>query len=197
MARSPLPSCASCVRICALLAIAMSGLSLARCTDSTPVVALTPYTGINIDSASLVSGLGCGTAPGQVYRYVARVDAARDAAATAAGFLAVAVFDCYADGVFENLPASDAGSYDFTLTIYAWDRPSLPPSLDCDGGPCAPPSSDTLATLGPGAKWTTTCTATQEPGAVVYAACAPLHLQPAEVGTDASASADAGTDALE
>jgi hypothetical protein len=184
------------MRVGAPLATVLIGLSLTGCTDSTIAVALTPYTGINIDSQSLIAGFGCGTAPGEVFRYVARVDAAPDAGGTGAGLPAVGVFECYADGVFESLPASDAGSYDFVLTIYAWDKASLPPSLDCDGGPCAPPSPDTLGTLGPTARWKTMCTATQELGAVVYAACAPLRLQPAEIGTDASVSADA-RDALE
>ncbi len=161
-------------RFGAALAFAM----LAGCTSSNTLVATSPYTGINIDSQSLVSGLGCGTAPGQVYRYVASVDVSVEAGATGAN-VAVGVFDCYANGIFENLPASEAGSYDFVLTIYAWDKASLPASLDCDGGPCAPPSPPTVASLGPTARWTTTCAATQELGAAVFAVCSPLHARSA------------------
>jgi len=181
------------------LAFAMSGFSwlLGGCTSSTTAIALAPYTGINIDSQSLVSGLGCGTAPGQVYRYLAEVDVAPEAGPPGADIPAIGVFDCYANGVFENLPLSEAGSYDYVVTIYAWDKASLPASLDCDGGPCVPPSADASAGLAPTARWTTTCTATQELGAVVFAVCSPLQLRPAEVGGDAGASADASANALE
>jgi len=201
MVERPLPSSIPLgMRIALVICGSMSGLPwlTAGCTDSSTPVALTPYTGINIDSASLISGFGCGTAPGQVFRYVVRVDSAPDTGAPGAGLPAIGVFDCYTDGVFEALPLSDAGNYDFALTIYAWDQASLPPLLDCDGGPCSPPSPDALASVAPGAKWTTTCTATQQPGAVIFASCARLHLRPAEIGADASApGADASADALD
>ncbi|HEV3190502.1 MAG TPA: hypothetical protein VGY54_08400, partial [Polyangiaceae bacterium] len=106
----------------------MSGFSwlLGSCTSSTTPGASAPYTGINIDSQSLVSGFGCGTAPGQVYRYLAKVDVAPEAGPPGANIPAIGVFDCYANGVFENLPVSEAGSYDYVVTIYAWDKASLP-----------------------------------------------------------------------
>ncbi len=79
-------------------------------------------------NASLISGifivpgeldpsgdLGCGTEPTQLYKYVAVViNDARDIAGAG-------IFDCFAEGVFGNLPGTDAGSLNYGVWIYAYN----------------------------------------------------------------------------
>ena len=152
---------------------------LTGCPSDTTATGYTPITGIEILSSSLVSGHGCGTGPGQVYRYAAVVSYAADAggAASDAGQLPVAnVFDCFVDGVFESLPASSSGSQSFAITIFAYDRTSFPASLNCPpaGGPCPAQDPRAIGAVAGQATWTTTCTATQQQGIPVLAVCGPL-----------------------
>ena len=157
---------------------------MAACATTTATTTYTPITGIEIRSAALVSGFGCGMGETQVYRYAAALSygeepatepaatpdaeagtpdadagarneagAATDAGAGARGTEAGApeaagvpveqngvpltnIFDCFADGVFENLPSSDAGSQTFNVTIFAYnkelyDDAGLPANLGC------------------------------------------------------------------
>jgi hypothetical protein len=171
--------------------------ALGACTTTATVPGYTPITGILIRSSALVEGFGCGTGPHQVFRYVAIVDYMRDGgtAAQASGPSWTNVFDCFADGVFENLPSSSAGSEAFNVLIFAYDKASyeetsLPSNLSCPPGMTAdatfcasspPVLSATDRALAP---WVTTCTATQQQGIPVLAVCAPL--------SDAKTSAEAG-----
>ena len=181
--------------------------ALAACTSSTTPTTFTPITGIEIASAALVAGFGCGMGPGQVYRYAAVVTyqnglGAGEAGApvTQSGVPLTNVFDCFADGVFENLPSSDAGSLTFKVAIFAYSfndygAAGLPASVGCppvpDAGNCTPssqpvtPGQERLATL------TTTCTATQQAGTPVIAVCLPLVENPARSFEIGDASADA------
>jgi hypothetical protein len=200
------------VRILGLLA---AGASVAACTSSTTATTYTPITGIEIRSAALVSGFGCGPAPGQVWRYVATVSYRSGPGAGEAGAPVVQngvpltnIFECFADGVFENLPSSDAGSLTFTVAIFAYsqqdyERAGLPAGLACppvqDGGLCTP-SSQAVSSAQEGlATWTTLCTATQEAGTPVIAVCGPLEgpAAPFEMGdgsTDAAGDGAAGAE---
>ncbi len=194
------------VLLAAPLAVAAAGM-LAGCPAAATTTAYTPITGIDIRSASLVAGFGCGTGDGQVFRYAAFLkyvdgDAVRAGPAAYSG-----VFDCYSDGIFSNLPTDDAGSLSFFVRIIAWNQASFPAALSCD--PDDVP--DTGFTICPGdtpdaalseegtPNWTTTCTATQQSGVSVLAVCAPLATPDggSDAGSDdASADAPAAGDAI-
>src|SRR5579864_3752000 len=118
------------------VAVALWG-NLAGCSTSAPSTAYTPITGIQIPSAELVAGHGCGNGGHQqVYKYAAVIaysDAGpgEDGGGAIPGALTSAVFDCFADGIFSNLPQSDAGNSSFAITIYAYNLCSFPPQLAC------------------------------------------------------------------
>jgi hypothetical protein len=202
-------------------ALALCGAALG-CQSSTAAPPYTPYQGITIDSAALVAPYGCGMGPTQVYRYVATVAYAPGPANVfgaaslaplpesfidaASGFhqiglftfggpqpvLASGTFDCFADAVFEGLPAPPGT---FVLTVYAFTyAEGVEAGLACDSAPCVPPVID-AGTVISGFSWTTTCTATEEAADSVVAQCDPLHT-PADAGADAAAQmpgSDAGT----
>jgi hypothetical protein len=210
---------ASRLRILGLLAAAGTAAVVA-CTTTTTTTTFTPITGIEIQSAALVAGFGCGTGPGQVFRYAAAVSFAggNDAGALVqqSGVPLTNIFDCFADGVFENLPSSDAGSLTFNVAIFAYNeddyvtKAGLPANLGCiptpDGGAmgCVPGTQPLTPTQEGFATWTTVCTATQQAGTPVIAVCGPL-VSTRGAGLDAStdaatdgpaeATADAATDA--
>ncbi len=178
----------------------------AACSTTTTTTTFTPITGIEIRSAALVSGFGCGTEDSQVFRYAATVGfaAAADAGALvrppSGPPLFTNIFDCFADGVFENLPTSDAGSLTFSVAIFAYnenayDAAGLPGNLGCaptpDGGAlqCVPSTLPLTADQERDATWTTLCTATQQSGTPVIAVCAPLQSTRAATGPDAAVDA--------
>jgi hypothetical protein len=180
--------------------VAMAG----ACTSTTTTLPYTPITGIVILSRTLVAGYGCGTAdagPDEIYRYAAVLRYAQPDGGTDASTmppLLTNVFDCFADGVFENLPTVEGSTFD--LKIYAYDKASydaaaLPASLGCTPGQssdasCTPASLALTPSQEAAADWTTTCYATQQSGAPVLATCAPLEAANAANAVDAS-SADA------
>lgn len=192
--------------ITALLAAAGAS-AVAACTSSTTTTTFTPITGIEIQSASLVAGFGCGTEPNQVYRYVAALSFASgpDGGAVGApvfqsGVPLTNIFECFSDGVFENLPTSDAGSLTFKVSVFAYSQGAyiaagLPSNLGCppmpDGGFCVPSSTPVTSGQEDKASWTTLCTATQQAGTPVIAMCGPLA---STVGPEADAAADASRD---
>ncbi len=211
---------ASRLRLLGLLAAAGTAAA-AACTTTTTTTTFTPITGIEIRSAALVAGFGCGTGSGQVFRYAAAVSYAGGADAGAlvlqSGVPLTNIFDCFADGVFENLPSSDAGSLTFNVAIFAYSegdyfgKADLPDDLGCaptpDGGAlqCVPASRPLTPAQQAAATWTTLCTATQQSGTPVIAVCGPLRsarATPDASSTDATADgpavappADATTDA--
>jgi hypothetical protein len=210
---------ASRLRVLALFAGA-GAAALASCSNTTTTTAYTPITGILIDSQALVAGLGCGMGDNQVFRYAAAVsfasaqDGGEDGGQSGsegeeAGALVeqndvplTNIFDCFVDGVFENLPTSDAGSLTFTVAIYAYnqkqyDAVGLPASLGCpptpDGGLCTSGTVPLTTDQKKMAPWTTTCTATQQSGTPVIAVCGPL-VSPATGSESGDGSTDAGLD---
>jgi hypothetical protein len=184
------------MRALAATAILTGGATcvLTGCPSTATTTGYTPITGIVILSSALVAGYGCGTGPGQIYRYAAIVYFATDGGPQAPP-LATNVFDCFTDGVFENLPVSDSGSQDFIVAIQAYNRGTFPPELACpaDGGPCAArdPTARTLLADATRATWASTCTATQQQGIPVLAVCQPLV--PQDAGANAAADAEADT----
>ncbi len=190
--------------VTALLAAAGAS-AVAACTSSTTTATFTPITGIEIQSASLVAGFGCGTEPNQVFRYVASLSFASGldggglgAPVFQSGVPLTNIFECFSDGVFENLPTSDAGSLTFKVSVFAYSQSAyvaagLPGDLGCppipDAGFCAPSSTPVTPGQESKASWTTLCTATQQAGTPVIAVCPPL------VSTTGAPETDAGADA--
>ena len=184
----------------AAVAFAAMAAGLAACPTTVTNTAYTPITGILIRSSSLVAGLGCGTAPGQVYRYAAVVKQGDTPVISG-------VFDCFTDGLFENLLTDGGGA--FTVDIYAWDQGGFPPALNCgytDGGCPGDTPGTVLNLVGgdpgsglPPAQWVTkpACTATPQQGITVLAVCPPLAVnpQPPSILLDLSSvgTADGGT----
>ncbi|MGO9833657.1 MAG: hypothetical protein ACLP1X_05530 [Polyangiaceae bacterium] len=158
-------------------------LGSAGCNSTSTATSYTPITGIEILPSSLLQGLQCGMGVDEVYRYVVVVWRDEEGGPLEQP-IASNVFDCFTTGLFENLPASDGGSEEFFLRIFAYNYGSLPPSFACpgalsaDGGVCSAQTDASLVEAG-SATWTTTCTATQQQGIPVLAVCAPLvPLQP-------------------
>jgi hypothetical protein len=189
--------------------------AVAACATTTTTAVFTPITGIVIQSQSLLTGFICGDEDDQVYRYAAVVTYAGPDGGPVepavpveqSGAPLTNIFECFTDGVFENLPSSDAGSLSFTVSIFAYNKKeyvsaSLPSDLACppmvDGGFCTAGSEPISSVQEAAATWTTVCTATQLSGTPVFAVCGPLlPLAPLVTGSDATADAapEASTDA--
>jgi hypothetical protein len=154
------------------------------CNSTSNPQSYTPITGIEIQPSSLLQGLECGTGPNDVYQYVAVIWLEVDGGPYNQP-IASNVFDCFATGLFENLPTADGGSQEFFLRIFGYNQASLPSDLTCpdglsvDGGVC--PAQDQSLAAAAHAKWATTCNATQQQGVPVLAVCQPFELvQPVE-----------------
>ncbi len=189
----------------------------AGCPGTVTPPTYTPVTGVTIHARSLLGGLSCGTGPGDVYEYEAVVFASVDGQSV--GPLYSNVWDCFSDGVFDNLPpdaGADAGSTDsFFFKIYAFSyegaiaagAAAAQPSGDgdagliplaCPGGfgpngtPCPFLDPSRAVSIGSSAQWTATCTADETSGVPVTAVCTPLA-PVVRASFDAAASADASS----
>lgn len=172
-----------------LAPLAMLGAcsALWGCPGTTTPVLYTPFTGIVIHASDVVAGHGCGQGAGQVYRYAVIVSYAAPEGGAVGGPLYASVFDCFEDGVFENLPPTEAGAQQFSLQVLAYTKAGFPAGLECPGGvdpsgnPCNLEIDRTFAAMFAGdAQWQTTCTATQQQGAPVVAVCEPV--EPTDAG---------------
>jgi hypothetical protein len=182
--------------------------ALASCNSTTTALVYTPVTGILIKSPQLVAGHGCGTAPDQIYAYVAVLTYT---AAPNVPYTSIVV-PCYADGLFSNLqpyPQLEGGphAYDYTLFVYAYNAQAFPPELACNPpnatGGCPGDSWDAAVTASIDAgiepkhtpNWTTTCHATEYLGIPVLADCQPLEPTTATItiGTQDFPLSDGGT----
>jgi hypothetical protein len=161
----------------------------AACTSSTATSIYTPVTGIQIPSATVVAGYGCGTGAGQVYRYAAVISTSVNDAA-APSILASSVFPCFADGVFSNLPVT-VSNQQFRIAIYAYNQASFPAALDCTSSPCPGDDAGAVASWSGSANWTTTCTGTEIGGVTALATCAGLQ---APGDNSSGPGADSGAD---
>lgn len=124
--------------------LALAGV-LCGCSSTSTPTAYTPYTGVDIPTAEIVAGVGCGE--GGIDHYAAIVSPSSDAGSLAdlfaadAGMVLGSVFACYVpNGVFESL---DAATYD--VWIYAYSA-GLPPNLPCANATCPLQPAD-IATL--------------------------------------------------
>jgi hypothetical protein len=180
-------------------AAATAGLvgTLAGCPSTATTTLYTPITGLVIDSATLLTGLGCGTAPTQVYKYAAIVNLQPDAGSEL-GLPVSGVFDCFSNGQFSNLPTPDGNTTNYVITVYAWNQASFPEAElgQCDylnvDASCPGENPKTIAKYAAQATWTTTCTASQVQGVTEVAVCGTLLRT-----SDASLEPDVGTDAPE
>lgn len=178
---------------------ATAAVALPAC-DTTDAGPLAPVAGITIRSQSLTEGYGCGTSPGQVYKYVAVVR--QVAGGSSPGLIASwQIYDCFADGTFAYLCTygADGGVSDFDVSVYAYNADTwgsvgssiqnrletdtaqglFPVNCPADAGGIANPPSESAA------NWTTTCTATQQEGIQVLANCN-LPMTPAGGSGDAN-----------
>lgn len=179
----------------------LGGASLLGCPGSTTTAPYTPITGITISASTLLRGYRCGDGPGEVYKYSAVLWSASASDGGPAGApLYSDVWDCYVDGVFQNLPSGEAGSETFFIRVFAYTRSGFPTELACPTGygptgvPCALLTDASIAEqAGATAQWETTCTATQQSGAPANAVCA--LLAPEEAGAPGGdAAVEAGPD---
>jgi hypothetical protein len=164
---------------------------LAACPGNATTSLYTPITGLIIDSQTLLAGIGCGTAPNQVYKYAAVVTLAGDAGGVS-GLPVSAVFDCFTNtNELSNLPTADGGTTDYAIAIYAYNEASFPAAqlggcvdLPSDAN-CQGESPETVLGFASLANWTTTCTATQVQGVSEEAVCGSLvPTSDASVGPD-------------
>lgn len=159
-------------------AVIAAALGAAGCNSASNPESYTPITGIEIEPSSLLQGLQCGTGPNDLYQYVAVVWDDVNGGPSAQP-LASNVFDCFATGVFENLPTEDGGPKEYFLRIFGYSQASLPANLMCPGGLALGggvcPAEDASFAAESKAQWVTTCNATQQPGVPVIAVCQPLE----------------------
>jgi hypothetical protein len=157
------------------VAIACAPIAFAGCATNGPATAYTPITGIQISAADIVAGHGCGGRIGQIYKYAAVVAYPTDGGAASTP-LTSGVFDCFADGIFSNLPVLDGGYQLFDVSIYAYDQASFPAALDCPSSTVHCPGDDAgaVAPWEAAANWTASCTASEYQGVTTIASCEAL-----------------------
>jgi hypothetical protein len=100
--------------------VAATALSSSSACTTTTTVNASLVSGIFINTELLLGDLGCDDKnPEDVYKYVAVVinDSKNVGGA--------GIFDCFAEGVFANLPGTDAGALDFAVWIYAYNAPDF------------------------------------------------------------------------
>jgi hypothetical protein len=155
--------------------VVLAGLgALAACTSltgssiaSTTVSTFSPVTTVEVDSQAMFERLGCGTAAGVPYKYVATIYPFGSSTP-----LYITVSDCWTNAVFENLPTGATGEGDFTLTIDAFDLPRLSAhSQDKNINFDDPTTEPAIRSV---ANWTSNCSAHQVSNVESLAVCDPL-----------------------
>ncbi len=159
------------------------------CTDTTATesVGYAPVTGILVRSESAVGNLGCGPGTGQVFKYVAvlrgptdlGIDAGADAGmATPDQVLGIGIYDCFSDGLFNELAVDALYAVElFGFGQAAWDQSNGQVFALASNPGTAPAASAKLLALNPAS--TTTCTAVQRTGIQTVASCpAPQRVRP-------------------
>jgi hypothetical protein len=164
----------------------MAGIMACSGSSSTT---LPPTTGILIRAETLTAGHGCGPATAQLFKYVVVVSGYRagDPAARASYQSAVTsnIFDCYTDGAFISLPASDDNAT-FRLEVFAYNSSAYAAAqatLDAASVIGRGRSDADRARLmgfsnelrGTAPTWTTECMATQQQQVQALASCDPLR----------------------
>lgn len=104
---------ARALRLSALIAATLAAVS--ACSTGSAGNGLTPVTGIVVPTARLLRDYRCGAGEGQVLKYAVTLEDRTGAP------MAGAVYDCYADATFTNLPPGRDGTYRYVLYVYAYD----------------------------------------------------------------------------
>jgi hypothetical protein len=179
-------------------------VGLSACPANPAPTLYEPITGVVIDSEGLTAGIGCGTADNQVFEYAAVATLAPDASKGVSGLPVSGVFPCYSNGQLANLPSPDGGTFDYVISIYAWNQASFPAAElgGCDYLPadasCQGENPAAVLKYAPTADWTTTCTVTQIVGISEVATCGSLVRNlDASLGPDTSTEAGVGDGATE
>jgi hypothetical protein len=171
--------------IAASLALGVAG-AMAACSTSNTATIYTPYTGIDVPTASVIAGVGCAApdgAPGGIDHWLAFLTPVPDAGnAMDAGdagsidpipdsgseIVAAGIFSCYTPtGTFENINA--ALTYDVWVLGFP---PGVPADLHCDAGTCALSGADALTLFEQGLQQAIValrCTAVGESGSHPFA----------------------------
>lgn len=114
------------------LSVAFAGCGSTGTTDIIP-----PITGVVVRAEPLSSGRGCGTAPGQLFKYTVLVfglnPADQDkpqAEQRRDEFVAGNIYDCFTDGAFVDLPTLPVpGGSIYAMEVYAYNRPAYVAAL--------------------------------------------------------------------
>jgi hypothetical protein len=199
--RGPAPVAAAAV--CCLV-----GAGLAGCPSQNSSLPYTPYTGVNFSPETLLQGVGCGTACGQVFKYVVVVGDPSDAAAPALSPLADGAPGAYASlsacntyTVFSSLASSLDGGPTLEAWIYAYDEADflaaqsfVPGFASCGQPTCVLSLADMQTIVRTYSTYTTTCMATPETGDNVQASCLPLVSAASRDAASDSAAVASGPD---
>ncbi|MDP9034347.1 MAG: hypothetical protein M3O50_06040 [Myxococcota bacterium] len=190
-------------RSSSLGSICLLALALGGCPSSTTSSSSAVVTGVEILAETVAGSHGCGKGAGQVYRYTAVVyhgGTSDGSTAVTASDAAIAsnLFECYADGLFSNLPASDSGSALYVVRVYAYgyaafQKNAAVAALQCPASTAPPcpaesPAVVTAPEVTGAADYTLDCTAIEQQGVPVLARCTET---PSAFGT-ADSGADAG-----
>ena len=84
---------------------------------------ITPITGIVVLADTLTAGHGCGTGPGEIFKYVVVVQIPGDAGGQNLNndFIAAGAYDCFANGTFDNLCTyGSSASTSFSVSVFAF-----------------------------------------------------------------------------
>jgi hypothetical protein len=144
-------------------AIAVSGAgvsaSLGACS-STTVNPLIELNGITIPAASLTTGIGCGTGPGQIYKYAAVLT---DPALGQ-------VYDCFADAAFQIPVATADGGGLYTVDVFLYDQDAYNANATTINAAAGASNALPILTKVP-ATYLASCTATQTGNLQTVAQC--------------------------
>lgn len=153
----------------ALLAAGAAGAISAACGSAGASDTLPPITGVIVRAESLTTGRGCGRGPEQVFKYAAVL--LGKGTTSYDQFVAGNVYDCFADGLFVDLPAS-GGAFDYKLQIYAYNEAAFTSA----GGTVAAKAQTVTELKTTNPTFTTTCNAVQIDLVQTLAVCKPLSL---------------------
>ena len=154
-----------------------AGAAGAACGSGGGADSLPPITGVVVRAESLTTGRGCGRGAEQVFKYAA-VLVGRGDNGLFDRFIAGNVYDCFADGLFVDLPAS-GGAFEYRVQIFAYNEAAFLPASSEVAAKAQTVTG--LRTTSP--TYTTTCNAVQLDLVQTLAVCKPLSLGTGGVDT--------------
>jgi len=160
-------------------------VGVTACSSTTTVPPIQLATGITVQAAGLTTGIGCGTGPGQVYKYAAVMSDPHVGA----------VYDCFADAAFVNLPTTADGGGLYTIDIFLYDQDAY--NANTSQINAAVGASNALPILAAiPSTFTTSCSATQTGYLQTVAQCTPVAASgpgSLQIATSSFALSDGGT----